>query len=226
MIIDLLNYSKINRLSHIPSALSMFDYVNVLFAEKYIIPFKDKIVLGKPFGSQTYYLVWKQCGYLNNIEKLSIGVKHNEIPFVDFSEETMGNALGVASGIAISKPNTLVYVNLSDASLQMGSTLEAIAYIGTNQLKNIIVTIDYNQMQVTGKTNDIICVKPILNLFKNYDWTVIEVDGHNKNKLRLAFDNIHKNRTSPLVYFCHTIKGKGIDYMESDPITWHYKLLV
>jgi transketolase len=226
MIINLLNYSKLNFLSHIPSALSMLDYIDVLFTEKYIVPFKDKIILGKPFGSQTYYLVWKDCGYLDGIKNLSVGVKHNEIPFVDFSEETMGNALGVATGIAMATPTDTVYVNLSDASLQMGSTLEAIAYIGAKQLKNIVVTVDYNQMQVTGKTGDIICIKPISNLFKDYGWTVIDVDGHDKNKLRLAFDNIHLNRKSPLVYFCHTKKGKGVHYMEADPVSWHYKLLV
>jgi transketolase len=221
----LIDFSKVNGISHIPSALSMLDYINILFSEKYIIPFKDKIILGKPFGSQAYYLVWKECEYLKDIENLSIGVKHIEIPFVDFSEETMGNALGVASGIAIAESDTIVYVNLSDASLQMGSTLEAIAYIGANQLKNIVVTVDYNQMQVTGKTDDIICIKPIINLFRDYDWQVIEVDGHDKNKLRLAFDSIH-TRNKPTVYFCHTIKGKGVDYMESDPVSWHYKLLV
>ena len=224
MIIDLLNYSKINRLSHIPSALSMFDYITVLFQKKHIVPFRDKIILGKPFGSQAYYLVWKECGYLKNIESLSIGVKHAEIAFVDFSEETMGNALGVASGIAHSISDT-VYVNLSDAALQMGSTLEAIAYIGARQLKNIVVTVDYNQMQVTGKTDDVISIKPLPAFFKNYGWDVINVDGHDHKKLHKAFLKIKKTRTKPLVYFCHTIKGHGVDYMEADPIAWHYKTI-
>lgn len=203
----------------------MLDYINILFKNKHIVPFRDRIVLGKPFGSQAYYLVWKACGYLKNIETLSIGVKHSEIPFVDFSEETMGNALGIAAGIAHTTSDT-IYVNLSDASLQMGSTLEAVAYIGVKQLKNVVVTIDYNQVQVTGKTDDIISVKPLPSFFKKYGWKVIHIDGHNHKKLDKAFTKINKNRNMPLVYFCHTIKGCGIDYMEADPITWHYKLLV
>jgi transketolase len=203
----------------------MLDYISVLFEKKHIVPFKDKIVLGKPFGSQAYYLVWKACGYLDNIENLSIGVKHDEISFVDFSEETMGNALGVASGIAHTTSDT-IYVNISDASLQMGSTLEAIAYIGTQQLKNIVVTVDYNQVQVTGKTDDVISIKPLPAFFKSYGWEVIHVDGHCNKKLHKSFAKICKKRNTPLVYFCHTIKGKGVDYMEADPITWHYKLLV
>jgi transketolase len=202
----------------------MLDYIDILFTGKYIIPFKNKIVLGKPFGSQTYYLIWKACGYLGDIENLSIGVKHNEISFVDFSEETMGNALGVASGIAHSTPDT-VYVNLSDASLQMGSTLEAIAYIGAKQLNNIVVTVDYNQMQVTGKTDDVISIKPLPAFFKNYGWDVVNVDGHDHKKLHKAFLKIKKKRTKPLVYFCHTVKGHGVDYMQADPVTWHYKTI-
>jgi transketolase len=224
MVSDLIKYSFDNKLSHIPSALSMLDYIDILFTGKYIIPFKDKIVLGKPFGSQAYYLIWKACGYLDDTETLSIGVKHNEISFVDFSEETMGNALGVASGIAHSTSD-IVYVNLSDASLQMGSTLEAVAYIGAKQLKNIVVTIDYNQVQVTGKTDDIISVKPLPAFFKNYGWSVVHVDGHDHEKLHKSFANIGKKRNAPLVYFCHTIKGHGVDYMEADPITWHYKTI-
>jgi transketolase len=225
MIHELIEYSSLNKLSHIPSSLSMLDYIDVLFEKKHIVPFRDKIILGKPFGSQAYYLVWKKCGYLKNIETLSIGVKHSEIPFVDFSEETMGNALGIAAGIAHTTSD-IIYVNLSDASLQMGSTLEAIAYIGANRLNNVIVTIDYNQIQVTGKTDDIISVKPCPSFFKNYGWNVTHVDGHDRKKLHKAFLKIKNNRTKPLVYFCHTIKGYGVDYMETDPITWHYKLLV
>ena len=68
MLHKLINFSKANSLSHIPSALSMLDYIDILFTGKYIIPFKDKIVLGKPFGSQAYYLIWKACGYLDDIE--------------------------------------------------------------------------------------------------------------------------------------------------------------
>ena len=110
MINDVINYSFKHKLTHVPSALSMLTYVDVLFSNEYIKPKRDIIVLGKPFGSQAYYLIWKKLGYLDHIEKLSMGVKHAEIDFVNYSEETMGNALGVAAGIAIANPDQTVWV--------------------------------------------------------------------------------------------------------------------
>ena len=163
MIDTLLDYSYKEKLTHVPSALSMLTYVDTLFTNKLVVPYRDRIVLGKPFGSQAYYLVWKKLSYLDDIEHLSVGVKHNEIDFVDYSEETMGNALGVATGIAIANPSQRVWVNLTDATLQMGSTLEAIQYVGHNNIKNIIIAIDNNNCQVTGKTSDIISTQPVID---------------------------------------------------------------
>lgn len=216
---ELLEYSYKNKLSHIPSALSMLDYVHVLFTEKFVTP-DDFIVLGKPFGSQAYYLTWRQLGYLTDIEKLNVGVKHDEISFVDYSEETIGNALGVAIGIAMTTDKR-VWVNLSDASLQMGNVLEAIQFIGHNRLKNIFVTIDYNNAQVTGATDSIIKVKPTIQFFKEYGWFTQETNGHNHSQLIQAFSNIVD--TVPNVVFCHTVKGNGVKSMEQDIKTWHYK---
>jgi len=217
---DLLTYSYQQELSHIPSALSMLDYVDVLFTEQIVTP-ADKIVIGKPFGAQAYYLVWRKLGYLTSIEDLSVGVKHDEIDFVDYSEETMGNALGVAIGIALADPTTRVWVNISDAALQMGNTLEAIQFIGHTQIKNIFLTIDFNGAQVTGYTKDILPVAPIKNMFRQYYWWAQDVDGHDKKKLKLAFDNLIDS--APNVVFCNTQKGHGVKSMTEDIKKWHYK---
>lgn len=218
---DILEYSYQNNLSHIPSALSMLDYIDVLFTNNIVVPIRDKIVIGKPFGAQAYYLIWKKLGYLDNIEHLSVGVKHDEIEFVDFSEETMGNALGVAIGIALATPNTRVWVNLTDASLQMGNTLEAIQFIGHNNISNIFVTVDYNNAQVTGTVDSILTVNPVINLCKDYGWIVQKVSGHDHNALKTAFNKYQVNK--PNIIFCFTIKGYGIKKIEEDIKAWHYK---
>lgn len=216
---QLLEYSYAQKLAHIPSALSMLDYVDVLFTHNIVTP-DEFIVIGKPFGSQAYYLVWQKLGYLDNIEKLNVGVKHDEIPFVDYSEETIGNALGVAIGIAMTTDKR-VWVNLSDAALQMGTVLEAIQFIGQHRLTNIFVTVDYNNAQVTGNVDEIIKVKPCIQFFKEYGWFVQEVDGHNKPQLLDKFSNLV--HTVPNVVICHTRKGHGIKSMEEDIQKWHYK---
>jgi transketolase len=216
---QLLEYSYEQQLSHIPSAMSMIDYIDVLFTNKHVTP-EDHIVIGKPFGAQAYYLVWQKLGYLDKIEHLSAGVKHDEIDFVDFSEETMGNALGVAAGIAMTT-DKMVWCNISDATLQMGNTLEAIQFIGHHQIKNIFLTIDYNNAQVSGKVKDILRVKPCIQFFREYNWWTQEVNGHNKDLLDKAFGNTIT--VAPNVVFCHTRKGHGITRIEQDIRTWHYK---
>lgn len=215
----LLEYSFANKLSHIPSALSMLDYIDVLFSY-HIVTLDDGIVIGKPFGAQAYYLVWQELGYLDNIEKLSVGVKHEEILFVDYGEETMGNALGVAAGIAMTTDDR-IWVNISDACLQMGNTLEAIQFIGHHKLSNIFVTVDYNDSQVTGNISDVLKVDPIINMCRHYGWWTQEVDGHDRAQLLRTFENL--TDSLPNIVFCKTTKGKGIKQMEKDIKKWHYK---
>ena len=217
---QLLEYSYQNGLSHIASAMSMLDYVDVLFTEQIVVPYKDHIVIGKPFGAQLYYLVWQKLGFLDKIEDLSVGVKHDEILFVDYGEETMGNALGVAIGIAMTTDKR-VWVNISDAALQMGNTLEAIQFIGHNNIKNIFLTIDYNNAQVTGNVSDVLKIKPTIQFFKEYGWFVQEVEGHNRTKILTAYNNAVD--TVPNVYIFHTHKGHGVKSIQEDIKKWHYK---
>lgn len=205
----LLQYSYKHNLAHIPSALSMFDYVWELFSKNHVTK-ATKIVIGKPFGAQTYYLIWKELGLLDDIDNLSVGLKHDEIPFVDYSEETMGNALGVGAGIAMAT-SEMVWINITDAALQMGNTLEAIQFIGQRQLKNIALTVDYNNSQVLGDTKNIIDVDPIKQMFSDYNWHV-EYD----------LKNFGMNE-KPRVYIINTVKGDGIPSMMKDTKLWHYK---
>lgn len=217
---QVLEYSYKQNLSHIPSALSMLDYVDVLFNEQVVIPYDHHIVIGKPFGAQTYYLIWQQLGFLGKIEDLSMGVKHDEIFFVNYGEETMGNALGVAAGIAMTTDKR-VWVNISDASLQMGNTLEAIQFIGHHNLKNILLTIDYNNAQVTGTPSDILKVEPVKEMFKHYNWSFQNVNGHDRSAISDAYKNI--NNDFPTVIFFNTSKGHGVKSMQQDIKMWHYK---
>lgn len=216
---DVLQYSFDNNLSHIPSALSMLDYINITF--KYVKK-TDNIIIGKPFGAQTYYLVWKQLGWLKDIHNLHMGTKHDEIPFVLYSEETIGNALGVAAGVALVSDRK-TYVNISDGALQMGNTLEAIQFIGQHSL-DILVTVDYNGSQVTGKTEDIICVEPVIDFFSKNKWKVYIVNGHDINEIDNIFYKVIKNN-EPTVIICNTKKGNGVSEMENDIKKWHYRKL-
>ena len=202
---------------HLPSSLSHLYYINYLFTYKIVEPYNHNIIIGKPFGSDAYYYVWKKLGLLQKNKQYSYGIKHEELPFVNFSEETLGNALGVASGIALGN-NKLTWVNLSDASLQMGPTLEAIQFIGFNN-QNIKITIDFNNWQLTGKLRT--CLKNIENTFKANNWQVFIIKNKREYfKLKRMFDH-----PGPVCIIICTKKGDGVKEMENNPTLWHYKNL-
>jgi len=221
----LLEYSIDNNLSHIPSALSMLHYTHELFrhddSEAVIDPYSWNIVIGKPFGAQAYYIIWHYY-YMLNIDDLSYGVKHNEIDFVDYGEETLGNALGFASGISYNGKRT--YCNISDGALQMGPTLEAIQFIGKHK-QNIVLTVDYNRTQLTGNTTDILgmTINGVYDTFYNAGWLpyIISDSKFNAKNIKSILDN----SKGPIVFLIETNKGSGIDEMVQDPVKWHYKQL-
>lgn len=219
MIKELLKYSFENNLAHIPSALSMLDYISVVFN---YIKKSDNIIIGKPFGAQTYYLVWKQLGWLKDIQNLHMGVKHDEIEFVLYSEETIGNALGVAAGVSLASDKK-TYVNISDAALQMGNTLEAIQFIGQHNL-DVLVTVDYNGSQVTGNTKDIIDVTAVIDFFKNNGFKTYITDGHDKDKIHAVLKEVIDFK-EPTVIFFKTKKGYPFKEMMDNIKQWHYRKL-
>lgn len=208
----LLEHSYEKGLSHIPSALSMLDYVYVLFDKGYVTK-DDKIIIGKPFGAQAYYQVWDLLD-----KELSIGVKHDEIDFVDFGEETMGNALGVAIGVAMATDKK-VWVNITDGALQMGPTLEALQFIGQHKPKNLLVTIDYNGSQVTGKTRDILNTDSVIMMMRTLGVNFIDCDGHDHEQLIKSYNKI--NGCS--IILCRTEKGHGVKSFTEDLKKWHYR---
>jgi len=210
----LLDYSIKHKLKHIPSALSQYSYL------KYILPIvKDfKIVIGKPFGAQAYYCIWDKMYKLPN--NLSYGIKHDELDFIEYGEETIGNALGIASGIALCQDKP-VYCNISDGAFQMGPTLEAIQFIAKHKQK-IFLTIDCNEYQLTGNTNDIIGItaEKIEKHFKLYEWNVNIHEINNLEKLDI------NNIKYPYVIIFKTKKGQNVIEMEKNPNEWHYKQLM
>ena len=140
--------------------------------------------------------------------------------FVNYGEETLGNSLGIASGISIADPLNKTYVILSDGAIQMGPTLEAIQFIGKHKL-NLICLVDVNEVQLTGKTSEILNqdIFSIKNIFLNYGWKVHILDNP-EDYLKLELDT-----QKPLVVLFKTIKGFGVKEFEEDPVKYHYHKL-
>lgn len=218
----LLEYSIKHNLRHIPSALSQYSYLRV------VLPLVQNlnICIGKPFGSQAYYCIWEDLGILPDRE-LSYGIKDKEIPFVNYSEETLGNALGIAAGIALGSPKK-TYVNISDGALQMGPTLEAIQFIGKHKL-DLLCTVDFNGMQLTDSIINTVNIHEfnIESMFAMYGWETRLVDTRvlNTYGLELVTKECLAVTDKPVALIFKTSKGQGVQEMEQDPVLWHYKEL-
>jgi len=170
-------------------------------------------------------------GYIKKDQELSYGVSQHDLSFIEYGEETLGNALGIAAGISLAT-NELTWCNLSDGALQMGPTLEAVQFISSQKLP-VLLTIDCNEYQLTGSTKEILNLgtDKLYGLFSEFGWDVYELDltPNTQTNISEFLNNIVKDFKNefqkPVVILCRTIKGAGIEEMEKDPVQWHYKSL-
>jgi transketolase len=226
--LDVIDMSFRSQVGHVPSALSMVDYLSVAFS-RFLCP-PTRLILGKPYGAQTYYALFARLGWMPfedgryGSEELQwtycIGYEH---PLVHFVDDTMGNALSVACGVALGF-NGRVFFNTGDAAFQAGSVWEALIFAGARMLGNLLVTVDNNHMQVLGQTPDILDVEPFDKRLGALGWRVFVVDGHNHKELIHTFEVAFKWDQRPTVVVCNTVKGYGVKFMENNP-DWHYRLL-
>lgn len=117
--------------------------------------------------------------------------------------------------------NWKVYTIVSDGELNEGSNWEAILFAPHHLLNNLTLIVDYNKIQSFGNTNEVLNLISLHEKFDAFNWNVVEIDGHNHAEIKAAFDKSFNNER-PKVIIAHTIKGKGVDFME-DKLAWHYK---
>jgi transketolase len=225
--------------SHSGTALSTVDILTVLYFKKMNIdpnnPTKhnrDKFILSKGHGSSALYATLAERGYFDKAllngfyldgGKLPGHLDKDAVAGVEVSSGSLGHGLSIGLGMAIAnKINKLknhVYVMCGDGELNEGSVWEAIMFAPQQKLTNLTLIIDYNKLQGYGKTNEVINLEPLGEKLSSFNWDVIEIDGHNYSEIESA---LQKQTLKPKVIIAHTIKGKGISYMENEFI-WHYK---
>ncbi len=155
------------------------------------------------------------------------GVENTGGPLGQGMSQAIGHALAirmdvVAKKLPIGERMPWVYALLSDAELQEGQNWEAIMFAGKNNLHNLTAIIDRNNIQIDGFTEDIMPLEPLTDKFKAFNWSVIEVDGHNHREIVDAFNKAMSIFENPTVIIAHTIPGKGVDFMDWD-YSWHGK---
>jgi transketolase len=115
-----------------------------------------------------------------------------------------------------------VYVLLSDGELNEGSVWEAAMFAAKHKLDNLVAIIDYNKIQALGYTKDIVQLEPLTQKWTSFGWPVMEIDGHNYEQIFKAFGSIPFEPHKPSAIIAHTVKGKGVSFME-DKLIWHYR---
>ena len=229
--------------AHIGGALSSVEIVSTLFAKvmnynnkNYNNPERDRFILSKGHACLVYYCALAELGIipyeqLKTFEKsesdlLGHPVKNKKIG-IEFSNGSLGMGLSLSVGVSIAcrKKNlkNKIYVLVGDGECNEGSVWEAAMSAAHFKLDNLIVIIDRNNFQQTGKSDDIMIYNDLKKMWDSFGFFTKEVDGHSINQL---LDALKKNNTSgkPTAIIANTIKGKGISFTENDN-NWHHAVL-
>lgn len=230
------------QVGHIGSALSIADILSVLYLDVLKLfpstphhPQRDRFILSKGHAVVALYSALYLKGFFSQktLKKYcqdgSLLGEHPEygVPGVELSTGSLGHGLSVGSGMAMAaKLDHSIYktfVLISDAELNEGQVWEAAAFASHHQLDNLTAVIDNNKVQAFGSTRDVLNMEPVKDKWRAFGWEVDEVNGHDLKELQRIFHQPQK-RLKPKAVIAHTIRGKGISFMEH-VIDWHYLTL-
>ena len=223
--------------AHIGGSLSMVELLACLYVG--CIQFdsqnpcwedRDRVILSKGHAAMALYSAMAEAGIIE-MEELKTFKKDgsrlgghpslNGLPGIEFASGSLGQGLSLGVGTCLGlrrKGNTesRVYVFLGDGECDEGSVWEAAASAAQYNLKNMVAVIDVNGIQYDGDTNEILNLNPFESKWEDFGWETICIDGHDIGSILKAYSHIGDK---PLAILAHTIKGKGISFMENN---WKY----
>lgn len=228
--------------SHIGSCLSVADVLAVLYGgvlrvepQRPTWPERDRFILSKGHGAAILYAVLAERGFFpaswldefcTDGGRLFGHVTSHGVPGVEVSSGSLGHGLPIGCGMAMAaradRRASRVYVVLSDGEMDEGSTWEAVLFAAHHRLDNLIAIVDYNKIQSFGNTKDVLDLDPLADKWRAFRWEAREIDGHDHAALTAACADAPFAVGRPSVVVAHTVKGKGVSFMENQ-LAWHYK---
>ena len=191
---------------------------------------RDRFILSKGHAAPVLYATLAECGYfpvdeLATLRQLDSRLQgHTDrvtTPGVEMSAGALGQGLSFAIGVALAgrlnSQDYRVYVLLGDGECDEGQIWEAAMAAAHYKLDNLVAIVDNNGQQIDGWNRDVMNLDPFNKKWQAFGWHVIEVDGHNFTRLITAFDRAKLVKGKPTVIIAHTIKGKGVSFMENNP---------
>ena len=225
---------------HTGGSLSCIDILNVLYnevmnvgPENFDSKSRDRYIQSKGHSVEALYVVLADVGFYpeSELETLCqykshfIGHPTRKVPGVEQNTGALGHGLPISVGTAIAakkdKLDFNVYTLLGDGELLEGSNWEA-AMIGSHyKLDNLVAILDYNKQQITGGNEEVLNSAPVDEKFEAFGWEVRHVDGHDLGQLKETLESIPFKKGKPNFVVAHTVKGKGVSFMEKN-IKWHH----
>jgi transketolase len=233
------------RRGHIGPSLSLVEILRVLY-DKYLRyrsedPLwneRDRCILSKGHGCLALYAILADKGFFPKTELkkfcqhtsfLGGHPEKGKIPGVEASTGALGHGLSLGVGIAlaakIKKKSFRTVVITGDGELNEGSIWEAALACAKHKLSNLSIFVDYNKLQCYGPVQEVLQLEPLADKWRSFGFEVAEVDGHDVSALERVVASLPLHLSRPTVVICHTIKGKGFSFAESNP-AWHYKHVI
>ena len=209
--------------AHLGGSFSMIEILLTLY--EVIMKKNDKFILSKAHASYPLCILLKDRG-LN--PKLTTHLELDTKNGIHCTTGSLGHGFPIATGMAFARKQQKipgkVYVMMSDGECQEGTTWESLLIGSKHRLDNLVVIVDYNKIQALSRLKDALPLENLSSKFKAFNWNCTEVkDGHSFKSLITSFKKQQK-KGKPLAIIINTIKGKGIEEFENDPI-WHARKL-
>jgi len=227
---------------HPGGSLSAADIVTVLYFDILNIDVnrpqwekRDRFILSKGHACPVWYVCLAKKGFfpMQELSKLRVigGILQGhpdmkKVPGLDMTTGSLGQGLSAGVGMALGAKTKglkfITYVMLGDGEINEGQIWEAAMSANKFKLNNLIAILDYNNLQLDGKCSEIMPLEPLADKWKSFGWDVKEIDGHNMCEILTVFYDLKKIQKKPTIIIAHTVKGKGVSYMENQA-DWHGK---
>jgi transketolase len=196
---------------------------------------RDRFILSKGHAAPLLYAVLAECGYfpvaeLTTLRQLDSRLQghadRTATPGVEMSSGSLGQGLSFSIGVALAgrldSRDYRVFTLLGDGECDEGQVWEAAMAAAHYKLDNLVAIVDNNGLQIDGWNCDVMNLEPLNKKWEAFGWHVIEVDGHDPEGLLQAFEQAKLVKGQPAVIIAHTVKGKGVSFMENN-VDFHGK---
>ncbi len=190
-------------------------------------PERDRFHLSKGHCCPLWYAVLAEAGYfpieklwtLRQLGSILQGHPDRRTPGVEVASGSLGQGLSIAVGMClvgkVDKKEYRVYCLMGDGETQEGNIWEAAMAASHFKCDNLCAILDYNGFQIDGKVKDIMNIEPVIDKWRAFGWNTIEIEGHNMGQILSAYDQAKEVKGKPSIIIAHTIKGKGVSFMEN-----------